>query len=78
MGLNATAGFILFYSITGMITDRNLLSKFLICYELVFFSIAVNTLLRSCNNYELIIILLVLFNSVFEAVLGLGILILLG
>ena len=36
-----------------------------------FCPVTVDTLLRSCNNYELIIILLVLFNSVFETVLGL-------
>ena len=65
-----------FFSITGMITDRNLLSKFPVCYELVFFSIAVNTLLRLCSDFESIIILLVLFNSVFEALLGLSILVL--
>ena len=56
--------FILSYSITGMIIDRNLFSKFLICYELVLFSITVDTLLRSCDNYELIIILFAIFNGI--------------
>lgn len=44
-------------------------------YELIFFSISFNILVYSIQIYEIIIILLILFNSIFEAVLGLSIII---
>ncbi len=66
-------GIVLFYSIIGMIIDRNVLSKFLVGYESLFAYISFSILLSSSNMYELTFILLVLMNAVFEGVLGLSI-----
>jgi NADH:ubiquinone oxidoreductase subunit 3 (subunit A) len=62
---------ILFCSIISMVIDRNLLLKFFICYELFWYAISVNLLCCTCDNYSIVIILLLLWNSTFEAVLGL-------
>ena len=62
--------------IIGMIIDRNLILKSSICYELLFFNISINILFYPHNIYEIIIILLILWNSIFEAVLGLSTIIL--
>ena len=58
------------YSIIGMVIDRNLLLKFIVCYESFLLVFLLKILLSSTNVFTLIIVLLVLFNSVFESVLG--------
>ena len=66
-------GLLFVFSIIGMIIDRNLLLKFIICYELFLLVFLLNMLFSSINVFIFIIILLVLFNSVFESILGLSI-----
>ena len=66
-------GLLLVFSIIGMIIDRNLLLKFIICYELFLLVFLLNMLFSSINVFINFIILLVLFNSVFESILGLSI-----
>ena len=61
------------FSIIGMIIDRNLFLKFIICYELFLLVFLLNMLFSSINVFIFTIILLVLFNTVFESILGLSV-----
>jgi len=64
---------VLLVSINGMVLERNMLSKFFVCYETFFFTLSVIMLLSSVDIDEMLIILLLLRNPTFEAVLALSV-----
>ena len=61
-------------SMIGMIIDRNIVIKFFLCYETFVFTISIIMIICSCEINELILILFLLWNSTFEVVLGLSVL----
>ena len=64
---------ILFFTINGMVFERNMLLKFFICYETFLFTLSVIIIISSIDINEMLIILLLLWNSTFEAVLALSV-----
>ena len=61
----------------GIIIDRHMLLKFFLCYETLFFTVAVVLLAYSGDVNAVVLVFYLLFCSTFEVIIGLSILLLL-
>lgn len=58
----------------GIIIDRHMLLKFFLCYETLFFTVAVVLLAYSGDVNAVVLVFYLLFCSTFEVIIGLSIL----
>jgi len=58
----------------GIVIDRHMLLKFFLCYETLFFTVAVVLLAYSGDVNAVVLVFYLLFCSTFEVIIGLSIL----
>ena len=63
---------LLVFILVGLIINRVLLIKYFICYEIVLFTISIILINYSHCINELVLVLYIIWNSIFELIFGLN------